>query len=97
MVATATIAVLVVSVLIGLGAWGVGKHAERTEKDPKYRRRSYYMCGVIYLFLDIVMVAIWVSDRNLVGLINVPFLVVGTWACFRGASKIVIPPDQKPH
>lgn len=97
MFVAATIAVLVASAALGWVAWGVGKHADRTERDPKYRRRWYYVLGFCYIFFAIIFVAIAISDRDLWELINLPFVAIGIWACFKVASKIVVSPDQDSH
>jgi hypothetical protein len=97
MFATAIVAVLVASAAIGWGAWRVGKHAERSERDPKYRRRWWYIFGLCYIFFAMIFVAIAVSDRDPWELINLPFAAIGIWACFRAASKIVVSPDQNSH
>ncbi len=97
MFSTAIIAVLVVSAAMGRGAWRVGKHAERCERDPKYRRRWYYILSLCYIFFAIIFVALAVSDRDPWELINLPFAAIGIWACFRAASRIVVSPGQDSH
>jgi hypothetical protein len=94
MFATAIIAVLVASAAIGWIAWSVGKYAERSETDPKYRRRWWYIFGLCYIFIAIMLAAISVSDRDPWELINLPFAALGIWACFRAASRIVVSSNQ---
>ena len=48
------IAVLLVSALLGLWAWRVGKSAERMERDPKYYRRSMYFFAAFFLLPAII-------------------------------------------
>ena len=86
--------VLLVSALLGLWAWRVGKSAERMERDPKYYRRSMYVFAAFFLLpaiIEIVDVASGTDSKS--HLLGVPFSLGIAWFFFNLGKRAKVSPQ----
>lgn len=94
MFATAIVTVFAVAALFGWMMFRAGQSADRSARDPRYRRQQMALIAVVYsvfLAYGITQIAFGRLPRlDLVGLI-IPILFV--WYFWRAASRTKIPPE----
>jgi hypothetical protein len=86
------IGVLAATALLVYAMWAMGRHAERSERDPKYLRRFLFRFGTVYA-IGSVCVIVQAANGKLPteALIGLPIPLLFAWFFLRTASRVKTP------
>jgi Ca2+/Na+ antiporter len=89
-------AVIAVSALLGLMMYGLGKHTERSQSNPKYRRRNAILLAAIYVFSMYAGISGVVrGEEPAWTLIFLPIPIVLVYVLLRSASQVKNPEKKQ--
>ena len=87
--------VLIVGVLLYYGMSWVGDSADRSEKDPAYRRRVLFWGAIMYAASAVYVVGgVMLGKAVPETLLGPPISAVIIWFLLRAARKSGVPPEQ---
>ncbi len=90
-----TIGILVFSAMLGWGVLRAAKSADRSSRDPRYRRRQLFLAAAMYAALvvfGILEIAVNKESPFFALCLTVPLLFL--WRFWRAASRVEIPPES---
>jgi hypothetical protein len=91
-----TIGILVFSAMLGWGAFRAAKSADRSSRDPRYRRRQLLLAAAMYaVFVTFGILEIVVNKESpfFALCLTVPLLFL--WRLWRAANRVGIPPESR--